>query len=219
MNDALDLFARELTALRDSAGNPPYKQIVHQARRQQPPVAMNTSTLSDWFHGRSAPNAGPPIRFLLEYLRARAAKQHEVRQVPWYEQLRAAAWAQTHEARGGRPVKDHDRQHSQTQTPQGRNTEQPSGMATLVRVCDADPFHLGVHRPIRVPGADQEALPPYVRRDADNAIRQRLQAAANAVDLSCWSAAHRSARLVACMKRCAIFCLIGGCCSPTRLPD
>jgi hypothetical protein len=178
VDDALDLFARELTALRARAGNPPYKQIVHQARRQQVPVAMNTSTLSDWFHGRSAPNAGPPIRFLLEYLRARAATQHEVPQVSWYEQLRAAAWAQTHSARGGRPLKPRDRHPGQGEKPERRDAAQPSGIGAPMRVCDADPFHLGVHQPIRVLGASQEVLPPYVRRDADNAIRQRIEAAA-----------------------------------------
>ena len=176
MDDALDLFARELTALRARAGNPPYKQIVHQARRQQPPVAMNTSTLSDWLHGRSAPNAGPPIRFLLEYLRARAAKEYDVPQVSWYEQLRTAAWARTHSARGGRPLKPAADSTAQARRRNAATQSSPPGTALQVR--DTDPIHLGVHRPIQILGASQEALPPYVRRDADYAIRQRIKTAA-----------------------------------------
>ncbi|MGW1763202.1 tetratricopeptide repeat protein [Streptomyces sp. NPDC002073] len=37
----------------------------------------------------------------------------------------------------------------------------------LVRVRDADPVRLGVHRPIRVPGHTGPAMPPYVPRDLD----------------------------------------------------
>ncbi|MEU3840638.1 hypothetical protein AB0E88_11450 [Streptomyces sp. NPDC028635] len=38
---------------------------------------------------------------------------------------------------------------------------------SLLRVRDADPLLLGVHRPIRVPGSDSPALPAYVPRDFD----------------------------------------------------
>ncbi|MBL7498734.1 TIR domain-containing protein [Frankia sp. CNm7] len=49
------------------------------------------------------------------------------------------------------------------------------------RVQEADPYWLGVHRPIRVPGAVDRDLPTYVTRDADRAtdgIRAKLVAAA-----------------------------------------
>lgn len=49
------------------------------------------------------------------------------------------------------------------------------------RVLDADPYLLGLHRPIEVPGATPNALPTYVLRDKDNGdrgIRARLHSMA-----------------------------------------
>ncbi|MEU5144860.1 hypothetical protein [Streptomyces sp. NPDC021139] len=52
----------------------------------------------------------------------------------------------------------------------------------LLRVRDADPLRLGVHRPIRVPGTDTPALPAYVPRDLDtrdgDGLRPLIAAAA-----------------------------------------
>lgn len=45
----------------------------------------------------------------------------------------------------------------------------PSGPDGTVRVRDADPLHLGVHRPIQLAGV-ANALPRYVLRDSDTAI-------------------------------------------------
>lgn len=170
-DDALGLFAAELSKLRASAGNPPYKEIVHQARRQRPPVALSTSTLSDWFQGRAAPDAGPPVSFLLGYLHARASSQHDLPRLSWYEMLRREASAQTHASRGGRPRKT-GAQHRASQ-----DWDAPLG-GVLQQVRETDPFHLGVHRPIQVRGADlDDSLPPYIRRDVDSTIRQRIVAA------------------------------------------
>ncbi|MFD0394911.1 hypothetical protein ACFQ3Z_32425 [Streptomyces nogalater] len=56
----------------------------------------------------------------------------------------------------------------------------PAGLG-LVRVRDADPLHLGVHRPIRGTGAEPSALPPYVPRDMDirdgDGLRPRIEEA------------------------------------------
>jgi len=59
----------------------------------------------------------------------------------------------------------------------------PSGgpSAGWRRVQDADPYWLGVHRPIRVPGMADRDLPAYVPRDVDQAadgVRAKLVAAA-----------------------------------------
>jgi tetratricopeptide (TPR) repeat protein len=170
--DALELFSAELIKLRVLAGNPPYKEIVHQARRQRPPVALSTSTLSGWFQGRAAPDAGPPINFLLGYLHGRASTRADLPPVSWYEVLRREASAQTHTARGGRPRKVGAQRRG------GQHWDAPRGVGTLQRVRDSDPFHLGVHRPIRVRGADlDDSLTPYIRRDADSTILQRIAAA------------------------------------------
>jgi tetratricopeptide (TPR) repeat protein len=45
----------------------------------------------------------------------------------------------------------------------------------LVRVRDADPLQLGVHRPIRGAGTEPSALPPYVPRDTDVLDRDGLR--------------------------------------------
>ncbi|WP_054571499.1 toll/interleukin-1 receptor domain-containing protein [Frankia sp. R43] len=50
-----------------------------------------------------------------------------------------------------------------------------------IRVIDADPYRLGVHRAIHLPDADDDTLPTYVDRDIDHAptgSRARLRAAA-----------------------------------------
>ncbi|GHH22540.1 hypothetical protein [Streptomyces rubradiris] len=56
----------------------------------------------------------------------------------------------------------------------------PAGLG-LVRVRDADPLHLGVHRPIRGTGTEPSALPPYVPRDMDirdgDGLRPRIEEA------------------------------------------
>ncbi|MET9811938.1 hypothetical protein [Streptomyces sp. NPDC006355] len=57
----------------------------------------------------------------------------------------------------------------------------PSALV-CVRVRDADPIRLGVHRPIRVTGAEPTALPAYVPRDLDtrdgDGVRRMVGAAA-----------------------------------------
>ncbi|MFJ3582939.1 hypothetical protein ACIPPS_12030 [Streptomyces sp. NPDC090127] len=168
--DALAVFASELRALKGYAGNPPLKEITHQAERQVPPVSLKSSTLSDWFNGRSAPDAQPPIAFLLRYLHGRAvARDHdELFGVDWYEELRARAFAQKSAARGGRPG-------SRPRPRPARNS-----LRDLPTVREADPLLLGVHRPIRVHGHDESTLPPYVRRDVDHGaggLRTRLRTA------------------------------------------
>ncbi|WP_244181959.1 tetratricopeptide repeat protein [Streptomyces curacoi] len=58
----------------------------------------------------------------------------------------------------------------------------PPSAPGLVRVRDADPLHLGVHRSIRVTGAEHSALPAYVPRDLDtgegDGARPLIEAAA-----------------------------------------
>ncbi|WP_268258356.1 toll/interleukin-1 receptor domain-containing protein [Parafrankia discariae] len=54
--------------------------------------------------------------------------------------------------------------------------------AGAVRVSDADPYRLGVHRAIHLPGIDDDIPPAYVDRDIDhsqNGIRARLRTAAH----------------------------------------
>ncbi|WP_261558209.1 toll/interleukin-1 receptor domain-containing protein [Frankia tisae] len=60
----------------------------------------------------------------------------------------------------------------------GMASPAPSG---AVRVTDANPYLLGIHRPIRQAGTPTDVLPAYVERDADrgeDGVRGRLRAAA-----------------------------------------
>ncbi len=64
-----------------------------------------------------------------------------------------------------------------------RNAWQRAQTADLdgQRVLDADPYLLGIHQPIGLPGAEPRTLPSYVRREADAGelgIRARLRAMA-----------------------------------------
>ncbi|MGJ5829041.1 tetratricopeptide repeat protein [Streptomyces ossamyceticus] len=56
-------------------------------------------------------------------------------------------------------------------------TEAVAALGTWQPVRDTDPLGLGVHR-ARVGGADASTLPPYVRRDIDDRVRDRLRKAA-----------------------------------------
>ncbi|WP_154676917.1 toll/interleukin-1 receptor domain-containing protein [Parafrankia discariae] len=73
-------------------------------------------------------------------------------------------------------------------TPSGAGSGDARGSAVgprppgAVHVTDADPYRLGVHRAIHLPGAADDALPAYVARDIDHqpltGIRARLRTAA-----------------------------------------
>jgi tetratricopeptide (TPR) repeat protein len=103
--DPLAKFAAELRALHQAAGNPPLPKLVHQARKQRPPVILTPSSLSAWLNGKNPPKASPGMKFLLEFLHDQA-KSRGIRTLAVldYEGLRRAAWAHTHTNRGGRPA-------------------------------------------------------------------------------------------------------------------
>ena len=67
-------------------------------------MRLSDSTLSDWLTGRSVPARGARIRFLLQFLRTRAARSDPgLPPLEWWEQRRQAAWNEQHAKRGGRP--------------------------------------------------------------------------------------------------------------------
>ncbi|MGW8741770.1 hypothetical protein [Streptomyces sp. NPDC055794] len=163
------MFASELRILKEQAGKPPLKELVRQASIQVPPVSLSNSTLSDWFNGRSAPDAKPPFAFVLQFLHGRAvARGHsDLYGIDWYETLRSRAWDQKAAARGGRPGRPRPRLAA-------------DAVAQLPTVAQVNPLLLGVHRPIRVRGHDDSALPPYIRRDLDHGaggLRSQFRAA------------------------------------------
>ena len=97
-------FAGELRRLYQAAGSPDLASLVRQGQRQMPRVVLKDATLSDWFNGVSVPSRPEALRFLVEFLEGRAQQHGDyvARKTPWWEQLRAQAWAQTHAKRGGR---------------------------------------------------------------------------------------------------------------------
>lgn len=90
---AAEQFAIELRALHTAAGSPEYRKIVSQAVRQDPPVGLSDSSLSDWLGGKSVPSNPRTLRFLVEFLEPQAAKRagYQRRGVSWWENLRQRA--------------------------------------------------------------------------------------------------------------------------------
>lgn len=72
------------------AANLSFEQILRHAQRQQPPVTLSKSTLSEWCSGRSVPRSGPAFRCVTALLDARSPTGPDGRRVPW-EVLRKAA--------------------------------------------------------------------------------------------------------------------------------
>ena len=71
--------AAQLTAalvnLYEAAGCPKYQVLIQQAAGQQPPVSLSAQSLSDWFGGVSVPSKPAAVRFLVQYLQARAGER------------------------------------------------------------------------------------------------------------------------------------------------
>jgi hypothetical protein len=58
---AVERLAAALCRLRQKAGQPPLKELVHQAGRQRPPVQLTTSALSEWFNAHSVPRSAAAV--------------------------------------------------------------------------------------------------------------------------------------------------------------
>jgi hypothetical protein len=100
---AAERFAVDLRALHTAAGSPEYRKIVSQAARQDRPVKLTDSSLSDWLGGKSVPTNPRTLRFLVEFLEPQAAKRagYQRRGVPWWEDMRQQAQREKRPAGAG----------------------------------------------------------------------------------------------------------------------
>ncbi|MET9733221.1 hypothetical protein ABZZ79_22010 [Streptomyces sp. NPDC006458] len=163
-------FAVHLKTLYQQAGEPTYALLIRQGEQQKPPVRLTNSSIGDWLTGTSTPNEGLPVRFLLEYLRAKAEqKGHRVPPLQWWLDLRKRAWKETHPDRGGRPSAKSG----------SEPTQEPLGpMISEV----TDPFALEVHPAIEplqsVMEMNLPTLPAYIEREHDVQLRGVVEQAA-----------------------------------------
>jgi tetratricopeptide (TPR) repeat protein len=95
-------FAEELVRLYQAAGLPKHALLVRQAAAQRPPVALNIKTLSDWFGGKSVPAQAAAVRFLVEFLQPRAARDgYRPHSLDWWLDLHQRAQQEKRTGRGG----------------------------------------------------------------------------------------------------------------------
>ncbi|MGW2585423.1 WD40 repeat domain-containing protein [Streptomyces virginiae] len=96
----IEEFTSALSRLRQAAGEPSYKVLVSYAARQN--ISVTTSSLSDWFTGKSVPAKNSVLRCVVTCLadRAKMAPAQRMDWVSRMEKLRAAAWKERHPVPG-----------------------------------------------------------------------------------------------------------------------
>jgi hypothetical protein len=156
---AEQLFAA-LAELRKATVDVSYTTLVRQAAAQRPPLKISRQRLSDWFSGEAVPADPAVVRFLVNYLQPRAARNgYQQRPLPWWLTLHQEAarerQASNDAGRGGVDA-----------SPLSRRLGRPVG--------DCDPIDLEVHRAIHVPGEQLDQLPEYVPRAHDTRLREAV---------------------------------------------
>ncbi len=94
-------FSVELRKLYEAAGSPTLATLVHQGKRQKPPVVLKDATLSNWLNGQTVPSNKDAVAFLVGFLEGRAPSSHPRQGVAYWEQLRK----QDVQARRGQPAR------------------------------------------------------------------------------------------------------------------
>jgi hypothetical protein len=109
---AAQKFGDALFELYDTAGCPPLSRLVELGTRAEPEIALRTSSLNDWFNGKSVPSNAVAVQLLVHFLNDQVAERGErpeiLRPIEWWLGLRELAWSETHVRRGGRPRKQQD---------------------------------------------------------------------------------------------------------------
>jgi hypothetical protein len=121
-------FADRLQRLYEAAGSPEYRLVVHQASRQQPPIHISDSSLSDWLAGKSVPSSPAAVRFLVTFLQELVARRTGHRPEPVESWLRLHQQARSTRRAGGRPAKRSAARAA------GANEAIPAELAGLLRV-------------------------------------------------------------------------------------
>ncbi|MGW5768645.1 hypothetical protein ACWEVY_05785 [Streptomyces longwoodensis] len=167
---AVPVFAAMLKDLYERAGSPTLSALVRQGGLQQPPVVLNTSSLSDWLAGRSVPSQQPVVQFLVAGLARQARQAGRAGAPAGWARLWEAAVEERRQRRGGRP---------------GRRVADAPAEQVPVRgrfVAELrDEEACGeweVHRPVDVTAAVPGVLPLYVRRAHDEVLRSVVGQAA-----------------------------------------
>lgn len=95
---AVEEFTSALSRLRQAADTPAYKVLVAYAERQK--ISVTTSSLSDWFTGKSIPANPSALRCVVTCLadRAHLAPAQRAEWCSRLERLRVAAWKERHPA-------------------------------------------------------------------------------------------------------------------------
>ncbi|WP_433655184.1 hypothetical protein ACQPW1_30300 [Nocardia sp. CA-128927] len=106
---AADAFGDALFELYEAAGCPPLARLAALGSRTAPKITLTTSSLNDWFNGKSVPSNPAAVRLLVIFLGERitenGSRRDSLRPVNWWLDLRELAWNETHIRRGGRPRK------------------------------------------------------------------------------------------------------------------
>ncbi|WP_405144334.1 hypothetical protein OG589_41535 [Sphaerisporangium sp. NBC_01403] len=155
-------FSVALRSLYEAAERPLYKILIRQANLKQPSIKLTHSSLSDWLAGRTAPSSQEAVRFLVDFLEARAGKRgYVVRGPKWWEQRWEAAVRARRPNRGGRPA----RRRTDEIGPEPVQEVPPLGWP----IAELRPADLEVHPAITVGEAAHEVgeLPLYLPRRHD----------------------------------------------------
>ncbi|WP_214108597.1 hypothetical protein [Acrocarpospora catenulata] len=181
--DATARYAAALRALHQAAGKPTGAILKRQAAAQQPALKLSETSWSDWLNGKNVPSNAQLAQWVITYLAARTRTT-----APDYVPTPPAAWealrqqALTERRRGtgagGRP---HALRPARPTPLTDDATPASHGLEGLIHVHQGLPRHMGVHKPIDVPGATTD-LPAYISRDIDigpRSVRTLIRAAAD----------------------------------------
>ncbi|MET8790489.1 hypothetical protein [Streptomyces pseudogriseolus] len=160
---AVRVFAAMLKALYERAGAPTLSALVRQGRLQQPPVVLNTSSLSDWLAGRSVPSQQLVVQFLVVGLARQARQAGRAGAPAGWTRLWEAAVEERRQRRGGRPGR---------RVADAPEEQVPVRGRFVAELRDEEAFgEWEVHRPVDVTAAVPGVLPLYVRRAHDEVLR------------------------------------------------
>ncbi|MEU2956400.1 hypothetical protein [Streptomyces xanthochromogenes] len=168
---AVRAFASMLRALHESAGSPTLTALVRLGRRQQPPVGLTTSSLSDWLAGQSVPSQQRVVQFLIAHLAEQARLAGRAGAPAGWLGLWEGAVEERRKRRGGRPARP--------SAGSGPALPVPVRGRYVAELQPQEAFSAWeVHRPVDVPAAVPGSLPLYVRRAHDEVLRAAVGQAA-----------------------------------------
>lgn len=167
-------LAAALRELRAAAGSPPPSELKRQGEDQELPVALPSSTVNDWLHGKSAPTDAPAFWFLVDYLTNRARRigsTHVPLKSPQWKVLLDGAQGHRRSHQGGGPARE--RRENANAGPSGSGAAASRGLLAC-RAKDWNPYPLGVDRSAEV-HAPEGGPPTYIARDHDPELRRVIR--------------------------------------------